>query len=101
MAYHSQSFDTALGAAAGGDAALEAELRRALAASVMRQADLMRRARCDANWRVASERLRGIAASFHVAELIELADRAIAGAPGDPGVVTSILKIADELGQAT
>lgn len=90
MAYQSAQFDAAIGAAAGDDPGLLAELRAAFAESVLRQLDLMRRSRCDGNWRVAADRLRGIAASFHATELVSLADEALAGAPGDPGVLARI-----------
>jgi hypothetical protein len=100
MSYHSGPFEMALGAAAGDDAALRVELRQALAESVARQADLLRRSRCDGNWRVAAERLRSIAASFHVVELVELAEQARDGAPGDPGVVARVAAFAEDLAQA-
>lgn len=101
MSYHSGPFEMALGAAAGGDFALQAELRQALADSVARQADLLRRSRCDGNWRVAAERLRGIAESFHVDELVALADLALLGAPGDPGVVARVAAFAEDIGPTT
>ena len=35
-------------------------------------------------------RLKGVAASFHAAQLIELAEEAAAGAPGDPVILRKI-----------
>jgi len=96
MAYHAGSLDETIAAAAGNDPALFAELRHAFAESVARQIDLLRRARCDANWRVAALRLRGIAASFHATALIELADQAADGAPGDPVALRRLQQFHDE-----
>ena len=53
-------------------------------------ADLMRRARCDANWRVAAERMKSLAATFGVIPLIQLAEAAIEGVPGDPAILRDI-----------
>ncbi len=98
MTYESGSFETALAAAAGEDFALFAELRLAYLESASRQLDLLRRSRCDANWRMAAVRLQGIAASFHDDGLTELAQEALTGAPGDPGAVRRIGAHLDEIG---
>lgn len=98
MAYESGSFETALAAAAGEDFALFAELRLAYLESASRQIDLLRRSRCDANWRMAAARLQGIAASFHDQELEALAREALAGAPGDPFAVRRMGAHIDEIG---
>ena len=90
MAYEIGSFDATLAAAAGQDVALAAELRTAFSDSLDRHLDLLKRARCDGNWTVAAQRLKGLATSFHASELIILADEAIEGAPGEPGVVRRI-----------
>lgn len=90
MAYHSTGFESALASAAGDDPALRHELRAAFADSAARQLDLLRRARCDANWEVAAERLHAIAASFHVVELMALAQEARVAAPGEPTVLRRI-----------
>jgi hypothetical protein len=66
------------------------ELRQAFLEGALRHADLMGRARCDANWQVSGNRLKSLAASFGVTGLIELADEAIDGAPGDPVVLRRI-----------
>lgn len=87
MAYESGDLDATLAAAAGEDPALMAELRSAFAESVERQIDLLRRSRCDANWHVAAQRLKGVAASFCADGLIKIADEAIEAAPGDPVVI--------------
>ena len=90
MAYEQGAFDATLTAAAGHDPALLAELRAAFGESLDRHLDLLKRARCDGNWTIAAQRLKGLAAGFHAGELIELADEAVAGAPGEPTVVKRI-----------
>jgi hypothetical protein len=84
MALEQGGLQTTLAAAAGDDAELRAELRKAFADSLGSHIDLMRRARCDGNWQVAAMRVKGLAASFHAEQLAELADDALDGAPGDP-----------------
>jgi hypothetical protein len=90
MAYEQRDFDTALTAAAGHDPALMAELKAAFRDSLERQIDLLKRARCDGNWTIAAQRLKGLAAGFHAIELIALAEDAINSAPGEPTVVKRI-----------
>lgn len=98
MAYESGSFETTLAAAAGEDFALFAELRLAFLESASRQLDLLRRSRCDANWRMAAMRLQGISASFHDDPLESLATEALNGAPGDPAALRRIGAHLDEIG---
>ena len=90
MAHEAADFDATLAAAAGEDLALLAELRAAFAESLAQQVDLLRRARCDGNWEVAAQRLKGLGSSFHAPELVKLADQAVAGAPVLPGVVGAL-----------
>jgi hypothetical protein len=90
MAYEHGAFDAALTAAAGHDPELMAELKSAFRDSLERQLDLLKRARCDGNWSIAAQRLKGLAAGFHAVELIQLADDAIHAAPGEPTVVKRI-----------
>ncbi|MBH0113477.1 Hpt domain-containing protein [Novosphingobium sp. YJ-S2-02] len=87
MAYEAGAFEATLAAAAGGDPLLLSELRVAYAASVARQIDLLDRARCDGNWIVSAQRLKGLAASFDAGELLVLAEAALECAPGDPAIV--------------
>ena len=98
MAYESGSFETTLAAAAGDDFALFAELRMAFLESASRQLDLLRRSRCDANWRMAAMRLQGISASFHDDPLEAMAREAFDGAPGDPAALRRIGAHLDEIG---
>lgn len=96
MADAAGTFDATLAAAAGEDPALLAELRAAFAESLMQQVDLLRRARCDGNWEVAAQRLKGLGASFHAPELVALADEALAGAPGEPAVIRKLDRLCTE-----
>jgi HPt (histidine-containing phosphotransfer) domain-containing protein len=90
VAYQGEVIDVAIAAAAGGDPALFLELRAAFLESAARHVDLLRRSRCDGNWRMAAMRLKGLAASFHAGTLLALAEEAIAAVPGEPGVLRRI-----------
>lgn len=90
MAFATGELDATFAAAAGEDPALMAELRGAFAESLERQIDLLRRARCDGNWQVAAMRLKSLGASFHAPELVQLADDALDGAPGEPAVLRKL-----------
>lgn len=100
MAYEAGALDATLATAAGEDSALFAELRQAFIQSAARQLDLLRRSRCDANWQMAALRLKGLAASFHAEPLMDLADEALDGAPGDPAVLRRIQTFLDEFAAA-
>jgi HPt (histidine-containing phosphotransfer) domain-containing protein len=93
MAFEAGDFDATIAAAAGDDPALVAELRRAFAESLAAQVNLLHRARCDANWHIASQRLKGLAASFHAPLLSQLADEALDSAPGDPRVLRKLARL--------
>jgi len=93
MAYENLALDANLAAAAGDDRALIEELRKAFLQSAARQLDLLQRSRCDGNWHVAAMRLKGLAASFHVAELLEAAENALASAPGEPAALKQIEQV--------
>lgn len=90
MLFDNGALDATLAAAAGNDPALLAELRVAYRESIARQLDLLARSRCDGNWTMAAMRLEGIAASFHSVELVNLAQEALEGAPGDPVILRKI-----------
>lgn len=90
MAYVHDDFEMALSSAVGDDPALRDELRAAFLESLAGQVDLLRRSRCDANWRTAADRLRGLGASFHAGDLVKLAQEASDGAPGDPAVLRKL-----------
>lgn len=92
MAYEPGAIESALAAVVGNDPDLAAELRRSLIESAERYADLMSRARCDANWEAAAGRLKGLAATYGATQLLNLAQEALAGAPGDPSVQRKILR---------
>lgn len=66
---------------------LRAQLFASYLDSLDHHRDLLGRARCDGNWRMAALRLKGLGASFHDSALMELAEQALDGAPGDPRVL--------------
>ena len=90
MAYDPGALNASLAAAVGADSLLMGELRTAFIEGAARQADLMARARCDANWEFAASRLRSLAASFGAVGLMALAEEALDGAPGDPVVLRKV-----------
>jgi HPt (histidine-containing phosphotransfer) domain-containing protein len=96
MAYDPGALNASLAAAVGNDPALMTELRVSFLESVARQADLMCRARCDANWEFAASRLKSLAASFGAIGLLQLADEALDGAPGDPVVLRKLASAIDD-----
>lgn len=99
MSYDSGALHAALAAAVGEDRALIADLRVAFMESAERQVDLLKRARCDANWELAAWRLKGLAASFGLTALMTLADEAAQAAPGDPRVIRRLEAVLDGLRQ--
>lgn len=90
MAFEYGAFSATLAAAAGDDPALRAELRTAFRDSLEQQVDLLSRARCDGNWVVAAQRIKGLAASFHAEPLMQLAEEAVETVPGDPAVLRKL-----------
>lgn len=84
MSYDPGALDAALAAAVGDDHGLVADLRVAFMESAARHIDLLGRARCDANWELAAWRLKGLAASFGLEDMMALAEEAAQAAPGDP-----------------
>ncbi|MGZ3172476.1 MAG: Hpt domain-containing protein [Croceibacterium sp.] len=96
MAFATGDLDATFAAAAGEDPALLAELRGVFAESLVRQIDLLRRARCDGNWTIAAMRLKGLGASFHAPDLVRLAEEALDSAPGEPVVVRKLERFAGE-----
>ena len=96
MVYDSGALNASLAAAVGTDAVLMGELRAAFVESAARLADLMSRARCDANWQFAASRLKSLAASFGAVGMMTLADEALDGAPGDPVVLRKLRAAIDD-----
>jgi HPt (histidine-containing phosphotransfer) domain-containing protein len=97
MSINMGNFDGALFAAAGDDPELTRELRRAFVESAARQIDLMARSRCDANWEYSCLRLKGLAASFEASAILDLAEEAAEGAPGDPVVLRKLGAALDQV----
>jgi len=100
MAYAAGNFDATIAAAAGDDTALYRELRDSFVASLARQIDLLRRARCDGNWLIAAQRIHGLAASFQADGLVTIAERTCDAAPGDPVVLRDLQEYHDTLAAA-
>ena len=96
MVYDPGALNASLAAAVGSDGNLMAELRAAFIESALKQADLMGRSRCDANWQVSASRLQSLAASFGAVGLQGLASDALAGAPGDPAILRRIRAAIDD-----
>ena len=90
MSFDSGPLDRYISAAVGDDPVAARELRLSFATGARELADLMRRSRCDANWCVAAERLKSLAATFGIIPLIQLAEAAMDGVPGDPAVLRDI-----------
>ena len=95
MAHEAADFDATLAAAAGNDPALLEELRAAFVESLTQQVDLLRRSRCVGNWEVAAQRLKSLGSSFRAPELVELAEQALDGAPGEPAVLRKLAALCD------
>ena len=90
MIYDPGALHSALAAAVGDDPQLVAELRGAFLDSASTLVDQLKRSRCDANWRMAALRLQGLGASFGAIGLMNAAEAAVNGAPGDPVAVREI-----------
>jgi len=90
MSYEPGAIEAALAAVVGDNPELAEELRRALIESAERYADLLSRARCDANWYAAAWRLKGVAACFGATVLLKAADEVIDAAPGDPATLRKV-----------
>lgn len=97
MAYLGDAIDAHLAAATGDDPALFRELRAAFVESARHHLDLLGRARCDGNWEMAAMRLRSLAATFHAADLVKLAEQARLSAPGDPAIQRRIAELLDSI----
>ena len=92
-------FEANLAAASGDDLDLRAELFASFVASLDGMRDLLGRARCDGNWEVSANRLRGLGASFHSAQLVLLAEEALDAAPGDPVILRKLARVCADVGQ--
>ncbi|MGN6690580.1 MAG: Hpt domain-containing protein [Sphingopyxis sp.] len=97
MSFDSGPLDRYISAAVGDDPAVARDLRTSFASGARELSDLMRRARCDANWVMAAERLKSLAATFGLIPLIQMAEAAIEGAPGDPAILRDINAAIDSI----
>lgn len=96
MVYDPGALDASLAAAVGSDHLLHVELRAAFVESAERHVGLMGRARCDANWTHSASRLKSLAGSFAAVGMMELADEALRGAPGDPVILRKLRAALDD-----
>lgn len=92
MAYDPGALDKTLAAAVGDDPILISELRSAFVQSAQRQVSALHNAVNDQQWQVAAWRLKGLAASFGVTDLMLLANQAAEGAPFDRRLLDRIDK---------
>ncbi|MGP1282853.1 MAG: Hpt domain-containing protein [Parasphingopyxis sp.] len=92
MAYDPGALDKTLAAAVGDDPSLIAELRSAFIQSAQRQVSALHNAVNDQHWQVAAWRLKGLAASFGVVDLMTLANQAAEGVPFDKALLQRIDK---------
>lgn len=96
MVYDPGALDASLAAAVGADPLLLQELRTAFVEGAERHVDLMSRARCDANWVHSASRLKSLAGSFGAVGMMDLADEALTGAPGDPVILRKLRSALDD-----
>ena len=96
MVYDPGALNASLAAAVGADHLLMIELRAAFLEGAKRHTDLMSRARCDANWLHSASRLKSLAGSFGAVGMMELADEALTGAPGDPVILRKLQSALDD-----
>jgi HPt (histidine-containing phosphotransfer) domain-containing protein len=92
MAYDPGALDKTLAAAVGENRALIEELRLAFYDSAHRQISALHNAVNDQQWQVAAWRLKGLAASFCVTELMALAHEAAEGIPFNQDLLKRIDK---------
>lgn len=96
MVYDPGALNASLAAAVGADHLLLVELRAAFLEGAERHVDLMSRSRCDANWIHSATRLKSLAGSFGAVGMMELADEALTGAPGDPVILRKLQSALDD-----
>lgn len=89
MAYDPGAIDSALAAAVGDEPGLIAELRIAFVESAERTVVALERSASAEDWRTASARLKGLAASFGAVRLMALATEA-ADKAGDAELLAKI-----------
>lgn len=92
MAYDPGALDKTLAAAVGDDPTLILDLRRAFWGSAQRHASALHNAVNDQQWQVAAWRLKGLAASFGVTDLMAMATEAAEGVPFDREIMNRIDK---------
>ncbi len=97
MAYDPGAIDATLAAAVGDEPQLIAELREAFLDSAKRALDGLERARDAEEWKAASWRLKGLAASFGAVRLMAIATEAAIADPLDISVLRRLRRAVDRL----
>ena len=92
MAYDPGAIDATLAAAVGDEPELIQELRDAFADSARRLVEALRSADTPALWHSAALRLKSLAGSFGAVRLMDLAEEALNGDPGDPALLRRIIR---------
>jgi len=95
MTYDPGALDSTLAAAVGADPALQAELRAAFLDSARRQLEALREASDVGEWRIAAWRLKGLAASFGVTDMMALSEAAADSVPRDAEALRRIERALD------
>ncbi len=97
MAYDPGAIDAALAAAVGDDPALIAELRGAFLESAQHGLAAVEEARDEEEWRAASWRLKGLAASFGAVRLMTLATEAAESQSRDAAIIKRLRRAVERL----
>ncbi|HEX7872147.1 MAG TPA: Hpt domain-containing protein [Sphingobium sp.] len=90
MADESARISVAPAAAFGDDPALMADLRRTFLQSAQAHVQAMVRSTTVPEWHMAAWRFKGLCATFGIAQLTDLAERAAVGMKGDSGLLRKI-----------
>lgn len=97
MAYDPGAIDATLAAAVGDEPQLIAELRQAFVEGVRRGLDGLDAAVGPDEWRAATARLKGLAASFGAIRLMALASDAGESEPHDPLTMRKLRRAVERL----
>lgn len=97
MAYDPGAIDATLAAAVGENPVLIAELREAFVESARRAVTAMERSTDDTEWRTASLRLKGLAASFGALRLLAIATQASESPRHAPQILQRVRRSVDRI----
>jgi len=97
MAYDPGAIDATLAAAVGDEPGLIAELRLAFVESVERTLATLDGKSSSQDWRTATLRLKGLAASFGAVRLMALAAKASEAVPNEQRILQRLRRASDRL----